>query len=313
MGRDLETDALEQLGGKIMTENGIAIRQNKPEMIRLLAAQRQLYSEEKRWKMIWYASVTAIALAATGFLPSTDKFFPQVTAFVVIFALLELVVLPIISRKQVKAADIQELFDCEVLQLEWNEVLVKKPDRNIIDEAVERFNQQPKSEGAYAKLRNWYSNFTPDTPLTQARLICQKINIVWDEDVRHEWQTWLYVGLGAVLLLSFLLGMFRQWSVTTYFSGPFLLLIPLAVSTFKTGWNQGVVRSHLDEMNQQCDRLLQDATHIDADENIIIQRSRQLQDEIYRHRSTNTTVPDFIYERVWKRREGRLAEHATEK
>lgn len=296
-----------------MSVNDIAERQNQLEMIRYLAAQRQLYSEEKRCKMIWYMAATAIALLATGFLPATDKFLPQVTAFVVIFAVLELVVLPFIGSKRIKAAGIQELFDCEVLNMKWNEVLVERPDSRLIDGAIDRFNRQPKRDEAYAKLRNWYSGFTPDTPLTQARLISQKMNLGWDEEVRREWRTWLYIGLGAVVLLSLLLGVLRQWTVTTYFTGPFLLLIPLAISTLRTARNQDSVRTRLDELNRLCDHLLRDATHIDADETAILQQSRQLQDEIYRHRSTDTTVPDFIYERVRKRREPCLAQRAAEK
>jgi hypothetical protein len=296
-----------------MTANDISVRQNQPEMIRYLAAQRQLYSEEKRWMMIWYALVTAIALAATGFLPATDKFLHPVTVLVVILAGLEFVVLPFIGHKQVVAAGIQELFDCEVLQLEWNEVLVDKPDPYQIDGAVDRFNRRPKCEEAYGKLSDWYLGFTPDTPLMQARLICQKMNLVWDQDVRREWKMWLYVGLGAVVILSVLLGAFFQWTVTTYATGPFLLLIPLALSALKAALKQNSVHIRLDQLNRQCEYLLRDATHIDADETAIHQQSRQLQDEIYRHRITDTTVPDFIYEQVRKRRELHLAERATEK
>lgn len=294
-----------------MTANDIDVRQNQPDMIRYLAAQRQLYSEEKRCKMIWYVAVAAIALAATGLLPATGKFLLPVTALVFILAGLEIVVLPLIGHKRVDAAGIQELFDCEVLQMERNKMLADGPNTYLIDGAVDRFNRRPNREEAYAKLSDWYSGFTPDTPLTQARLICQKMNLGWDEDVRHEWKTWLYVMSGTVVILSVLLGLFFQWTVATYFTGPFVLLIPLVLIALKAAHDQDSVRRHLGELNQRCEYLLRDATHIDVDETAITQQSRQLQDEIYRHRSTDTTVPDFIYERVRKRRELRLAEHAA--
>jgi len=289
-----------------MTENDIAVRQNQPDMIRYLAAQRQLYSEEKQWKMTWYAVVTAIALMATGFLPATDKFLPQLTAIMAAVAIVELVVLPFIGKKRIIAAGIQELFDCELLHLEWNEMLVERPDPHQVDGAVDRFNRQPNQGEAYDKLKDWYSGFTAEIPFTQARLICQKINLWWDEEVRSEWQKFLYVGSGIVIIISFLLGLFRQWPVTTYFTGPFLLLVPVILMAFKTAWSQNSVRKHLDDLNRKCDYLLRDAKHIDADEALILQQSRQLQDEIYRHRSTDTTVPDLIYERVRKRKEQHL-------
>lgn len=296
-----------------MTGNDIATHQNQPDMIRCLAAQRQLYSEEKRWKMIWYGVATVVALAATGLLPATNNFLPQVTALTIIFAVLELVVLPLISRQRTKAASIQELFDCDLLHLGWNEVLVNKPEQHEIDEAVDRFNKQPKREEAYAKLKDWYGGVTTDTPLSQARVICQKMNLGWDEDVRREWQMWLYVGLSAAGLLSLLLGLFRQWPITAYFTGPFLLLIPLALGALKSAWDQNTVRRRLEELNRQCDQLLREVTHVDTDATAILQQSRQLQDEIYRHRSTDATVPDFIYERVRRRRERHLAERTAEK
>lgn len=270
--------------------------------------------------MIWYAvvivialavaGVTAIALATIGFLPVTD---PQIAALAfIIFLVLELGMLLFIGHKRVEAASIQELFDCEVLQLEWNKMLVDKPDKHQISGAVYRFNQrfnqrlecEKEKKKAYADLNNWYSDsdLTPDTPLTQARLICQMTNLDWDEDEHHEWQIWLYVGLVAVLILGLLLGVFRQWSVTTYFTGPFLLLIPLAVSAFKATLNQNLTRKRLDKLKLRCDRLLEEAKSVTAIETTITLQTRQLQDEIYRHRITDTPVPDFIHEQVKKRR-----------
>jgi len=49
-----------------MTLSGIAERQNLHENLRLLAAQRQLYNEDKQWTHIWYFVTAGVAILGTG-------------------------------------------------------------------------------------------------------------------------------------------------------------------------------------------------------------------------------------------------------
>jgi len=289
-----------------VTGNDIAIRQNEPEILRCLAAQRQIYDEEKRCKVGVYLLMAACSLAimaviGLGFWPVTD---PQITLLALILTFLELAMLYFIGHKRVEAARIQERIDFELLQLKWNDMLVDRPDNILIDRAVDRFNKKPNHKEAEADLRNWYSrDFTPDTPLIEARLRCQKSNLYWDKDIRNEWRKVLIIGLAAGVVFSLLLGVYLHWTIIDYFTGPFLLIIPLVVIVFKEILEQGMAHKRIDELERKADYLLQETKHTDIDEADIIEKSRQLQDEIYNHRKMDSTIPNCIYDRVRKRLE----------
>jgi hypothetical protein len=282
------------------------VRQNQPDMIRYLAAQRQLYDEEKRCKVGVYvlmavSSLSIMAVVGLGFWPVTD---PQIALLAFILAIMELGILHVIGHKRDDAARIQELFDCELLQLEWNDILVDRPDSLLIQGAVDRFNKKPNHREAEAKLRDWYSrDFAPDTSLVQARLSCQKSNLYWDKDIRNEWKTVLIISLALVVVLTLILSEFLHWTIIDYFKGPFLLIVPLVVIVFKEILDQGLAYKRIDELERKADYLLQEIKHTDIDEADIIEKSRQLQDEIYNHRKMDSTIPNFIYDRVRKRRE----------
>jgi len=196
--------------------NDIAVRQNQPDMIRCLAAQRQLYDEEKRCKVGVYvlmavSSLLIMAVVVLGFWPATD---PQIALLAFILAVVEMGILHYIGHKRNDAASIQELIDCELLHLKWNDILVNKPDSLTIQRAVDRFNKKSNHRDAESKLKDWYSrDFTPDTPLVKARLSCQKSNLYWDKDIRNEWRTILIISLALVVIL----GLFEWISPMDYY------------------------------------------------------------------------------------------------
>lgn len=298
-----------------MAGNDIAERQNQPKMLDLLAAQRQIYDEEKRCKVGVYllmvvSSLAIIAVIGFGLWPLTD---PEIYILAIIVTIIELVVIHFIGHKRDDAASIQELIDCELLQLEWNDMLVDRPDSLMIDRAVERFKKRPNHEEAEAKLRKWYNrdfipDFTPDMPLIQARLKCQKSNLWWDKDIRSEWIKVLVAGFAVGVFLSLLLGGYLRWTLIDYFTGPFVLLIPLGIIVLKEILDESKTHKRIDELDRKADYLLQETKHTDIDEADIIEKSRQLQDGIYNHRKTDSTIPNFIYDWVKKRKESNRAE-----
>lgn len=294
-----------------MTGNDIAIRQNEPKMLDLLAAQRQIYSEEKHKKIVLYISIALISLAIIGltelgWLPFTD---PQITFVIFFLTIIEFSISEFFESIRIEAASIQECIDCELLQLKWNDVLVDKPDSQLIQKAVHRFNAKPGSTKAYNSLRNWYSSdFTPDTPFIQARLICQMSNLRWEKDIRDEWRMFLYIGLGLVAIFAVMMDAFAHWAIIDYFTGPLLFLSMFAIIAIKTLHDQDSVHKRLDRLYRKAECLLQDVEHFDVDAMVILDKSRQLQNEIFNERIRNSAVPDYIYRRVYGRREPNHAE-----
>lgn len=121
-------------------------RQNAPENIRKLQAQRQTYSDIKYW-MIWIVMIGVILPILISFLTYAlnNEFFSKLLRFekrdisylsasVGISSTLFVGMLSdFLKRKKEDAAKIQELFDTSVFDLPWDSMSVgDKPDTGMI-------------------------------------------------------------------------------------------------------------------------------------------------------------------------------------
>ena len=282
-----------------MTPNGISERQNEQKNLHLLAAQRQLYTEEKQRIYLWYACATIIALLVTGALNAFSRYTALITLFAAIVAMGEIFLLPVIRKRRALAAGIQELFDCEVLQLLWNRALAQPPDPHEIDWAVERFKRRKNQTAEWDSLRNWYgySPLIKTAALPQARLECQQENLYWDAGLRRFWRGLLWGGLVILLVILLIIGVNAQWSVTQYFNGPMLLFIPIVFGVLKTSVDHHRVMGRLAYLSDVLERLRVDAQKAPGvtKEDAILFPTRELQTEIYRHRCDDSPVPDEVY------------------
>jgi len=285
-----------------MTPSGISERQNELKNLRLLAAQRQLYTEVKHQTYLWYASATIIALLVTGALNAFSRYAALITLFAAIVAMGEIFLLPVIKRRCTLAAGIQELFDCEVLQLPWNRALAQPPDSHEIDWAVERFKRRKNQTKEWDRLRNWYcySPLIKTAALPQARLECQQENLYWDAGQRRLWRGLLLGGLVILLVILLIIGVKAHWSVTQYFSGPLLLIIPIAFGVLKTSVDHHRVMRRLDYLSSVLEQLREDAQKAPmvTKEDAMLIPTREMQTEIFHHRCDDNPVPDNVYWRL---------------
>jgi hypothetical protein len=284
--------------------SGIAERQNAPENLRLLAAQRQLYSDEKKRTGIWYALylIVAVFFLATSTLSFLKPFESLLAFVIVVVTLAELTLLPLLRRPRIIAAAIQEQFDCNVLDLEWNDFLSDKPDSKTIDYAVERFNKRKNPESEWKELEKWYRDPTIYTePIHVARIACIKENVDWDTGLRREWLHWV-VGIVSVFVILFIgIGVLLDWLMKQYFSGYFILLIPPfeAIRDHVTRHLEAIKR--LDRLSGVVKELNRDALREMADVAAITQRTRYLQTEICHHRMEDVSVLDLFYKKRKKK------------
>ncbi len=287
-----------------MTPSGIAERQNTDENLRLLAAQRQLYSEEKIGTRNWYTLSLSIAVLflATSALPSLKPLEALLAFVILVVTLTELFVLPQLRQPRIIAATIQEQFDCNVLGLEWNDALADVPDSTTIEEAVGRFNKRKNPKREWKRLEDWYENpAIHKAPIQIARIACLKENIRWDSGQRQEWVNWVKIITALVVILYLGVGLLLDWHLKQYFSGYLLLLLPPMVAI-----RDHIVRHHesikrLDRLNKVIEDLRLDALNKTADSEEITRRTRYLQTEIFHHRREDVPVIDCFYNRYGKK------------
>lgn len=287
-----------------MTPSGISERQNEPKNLHLLAAQRQLYRDEKKYTGFWYLGSVVIAMLAVAASVSvfTKPHEPLIVLFWFLFAVGEFALLPNLRKPRIEAAIIQEKFDCDVLDLEWNDALAKEPDSKIIERAVERFNSKKNRDREWKRLENWYeSPAIKDEPIHIARIACIKENIRWDSGQRREWASWIkWITIGILILLA-VAGIQYNLLLKQYFSGLFLLIIPLLIAVYGHFSRHTEAAKRLDHLEGVLKDLYRDAIRQNADIEEITRRTRYLQTEICHHRMEDEPVLDWFYNKLGKK------------
>jgi hypothetical protein len=153
--------------------NTISQKENERTQLDRLAAQRQLYSQAKRvfgWQLILSIPCVIIWSFAMSAWPVLR---PYAALWGIIIALLGLSVL---DRYQTslreKGAKIQELFDCDVLDLAWSELKTgQRPDAELVAEQSSLYRRRDPD---YKALRDWYAPVVGVLPIHLARLVCQR-------------------------------------------------------------------------------------------------------------------------------------------
>lgn len=144
-----------------MDNIGAAIieRENRQVNIERLAAQRQMYSLGKKYfslQIVLNVIITVLLLIAGLLISqfSTIKI-DWIRAFYAFVVLLidNLVIVNLINQLRQKASSIQELFDCDVLALEWNKTLVG--DKPLNEDINKYYNKYLKKFQDLNNLKNW--------------------------------------------------------------------------------------------------------------------------------------------------------------
>lgn len=274
--------------------------QNKDEFLRYLAAQRQLYTEDK-W--VGYGSLIMVAIATT-FGTLVQFFWSQAAAYanlaVLVVAIIG-VLMPMFSQSRTHAANVQERFDCRLLQLDWNEALAEQPEETIITQAVAHFQGSRDWQEASSSLRDWYENpYIATEPLEKARIACQVENIGYSHRQRR-WWAWISVASVVVLFLLLLfVGMSATWTITQLFLGPVPLFAPLIIGVTQNAVQHFEAAAKLDRLSRVAQMLWHDAQGGYIDEMVLAQRVRSLQNEIYHLRRDYLPVPDWWYKLLRK-------------
>lgn len=292
--------------------NNILERQNEEKFLRRLAAQRQLYDEEKRWINVWLLTTTLVAVIGSGALAVLHNLAYYLALVTGLVAVTELVMLWIIRQRGTHAARIQELFDTELLDIPWNDMLARKPEGSVIEAAAERFNART-TPAERDLLKNWYSNRIAPMPLHQARVACQMENIQWDMEQRKEYARWVGGGLFALACILVLISIATDMRAQVFFAGPFVLCLPLFIMGIKHLIDHIKAIARMGELKQLVDTLWNDAQEPGANLEKMQQQSRNLQTEIFHHRADSLPVFSWFYDRIREKYDRKMKAELSDK
>jgi hypothetical protein len=265
--------------------------QNSEESLRLLAAQRQIYTEAKRLN----ALLSVLALLTAVVIPLVLVFFPQVDKFWGLAGLgiffLTRYLKSLEKNKRETASRIQEQFDIQLFGIPWNKSLAGSavPPETIVAADV-RF------KGNRERLKDWYGSASLDLPGNITTLLCQRENFVWEYRQRQLFTQWLGVLFIGILAGGLALGLWNQALLLDFlleYLSPLLPLLGLAggawLSHKKTEENLRQKAADISET------LLQGALGITTE------KLRDYQDAVLKNRQTGPMVPNWFFRTVGKK------------
>ncbi len=280
-------------------------RQNSKKALRLLKAQRQLYSEAKlwwRWDFILTVVITSIISILRVALPSIDLSIVAGTWAILITVLSICWISPTFRRKQGEAAAIQEEIDCEFLQIPSSALTKKVPTDKIVDLAS-KYDRLKKPEG---DLRDWYPQELGKLPDEIVTAAGQRINSRWDERLRTRYTAFLVVLLVAFALVILGIGVLLDKTIPAILLSTLLPLLPGLVFLIK----------QLRENSATVQRLAELAGHSQKRLDLLMAgetppcSSRDVQNEILQHRRSVALIPDWFFQRFRENEEQSMRAYA---
>lgn len=268
--------------------------QLEPTQLNCLAAQRQLYSNAK------VIHAVQMALGTLG---------PPILAVLVAFCSLQPVLAAscaiIVTCLNVlwlnrwqknlkqKASNIQELFDCDVLELPRRK-LTGGSSTEMTELVGEYSSKYSRKYPNYCELKNWYPTETGKLPLYLARVICQRANCRWDSDLRRCYANGIIAVLGFLTVATFCFGLVGDLTLRKFILAVAAPLMPAFLLGIQQYREQIECATRLDSLRIHAEGLWDKAVE-NAGPVELTAESRELQDAIHDYRRTCPFISDWLY------------------
>lgn len=277
-------------------------RENLEKNIERLAAQKEMYFQAKRLFFLQFivtvlitVLLTVAGLVLAYFGNAMDWNWVR-GAYGILAAVLDVFLLNhFISQLRQRAASIQELFDCDVLDLEWNKVCVgEKPSPEDIKKYADKHLKRVKS---YDKLKTWYAQSIDQVDGPAAKVICQRSNFSYDSSIRRSFQYWVAGISITTIVISLVMSLVLNASTRSLVAISFLPVLPMLTFLGKLIKEHNTSGKNLESLRSNISSLWTDvlgATARDVETTL-----RRVQDKIFLNRKSSPLIPEWFYD--WQR------------
>jgi hypothetical protein len=269
--------------------NTINKLQNTNHCIELLAAQRIRYREAKKYRTIRTAGSFGMTIIA----PLVILLFLELKITLGIAGGIWTIVAFLLSARESnmvsEAATIQEEFDTQTFDLEWNNIQTgAKVSNEIIHSSASNYTDKTDLHDWYGDLEGINNNLSI--------LICQRSNLVWDWRLRKQFAWTIIIALLLLFGLGLGLSLYLKHSLQTYLIG---ILLPSA-SALILGVKE--VKEHFDSVKSKegLEKKINSIWEKSMTTLISPTKSelRQVQDKIYQLRTNTALIPDWWYNKL---------------
>lgn len=289
--------------------NNIIVRQNQEPFLKLLRARQQTYLIAKRWMNAQL--VLTLVIPTIGALLIWN--WPSLRATVAFVSLAIVFVDAVFVDRQYRqvlkrAAKIVEEFDCELLEMSWDQFTVgDKIDREEIHAAATAYQKHTDD----SKLIDWYPKAVERAPMHFGRLVCQRANLRYDSQLRTYYGRAvlgvMLLVLGLLIVIGFAQDLhFQEWA---------LMLVPAAPVL---GWGireyyrQTDTADSLRALKKEVEKLWEEIVNKNADAEICLRKSRLFQSGIFLRRANSPLTMPFLYNIMRNRLEEQMNAGAEE-
>lgn len=276
--------------------NAIASEQDKPEMIALLRARDRVYRHAKLWQgtYVWVTVVLGVA----GVVVSSE-WKPFFGLAGILALLLDVAFLDQHLKDLCKlGARLGEDFDIGVLQLPRNTFVT---DKEVPPEVVHEYSCTLLPPERERQLRGWYEPCVAQVPPAAGRLICQRLNVSYDEGLRTRYARWL-LAAAIVFVVGLLFGALALGMAWADVVSAFGAALPALNWALRERNKNLEVAGQLAKLQGELERLWWRVL-AGAGNHELEAASRQLQDAIFRQRASTTLIFGWVYQRLRTARE----------
>jgi hypothetical protein len=273
--------------------NNIGIKQNEQKQLERLAAQRELYAAGKKIYVFQILTTVLIPIILSVIAVKFKDIEHKAACYGLFAILFDSIILErAIKRRKEKAAKIQELFDCDVLSLQASPF--KIIDDVAVEEVLKHYRAHSKIASNIEKIKDWYPKKIQNLPLHIARLICQRENCWWDSNLRKRYVKMLDYLAITILIVMVCFGVMNNLIfVDLVLIG--VALLPFFQFTIKQRNEHNDAVKRLDELRKNAEDLWKIGLDQSESEDLITEKSRRLQDEVFEHRSKSPLILDVFY------------------
>ncbi|WP_338431284.1 S-4TM family putative pore-forming effector [Synechococcus elongatus] len=277
--------------------HNIPQEQNTQRRLELLAAQRQLYSDAKNLQMV--SVIISVPVVITWSI--LVALFPLLAVYSALWGIiatfLELLFFSRLQKTtQEKAAKIQQIFDCEVLQFNWASLNcgVRVEPETIIDAS----NRYKRKNPNFSKLQDWYPVSVGQLPIHQARIICQRSNVWWDAQLRRRYSKWILFILFSLAVIVLLIGLIGGLTLEKFLLAVLAPLTPAFVFGLRQYMEHNEAAVRVDRLRENAEALVQEVASRRFTPQDLERESYSLQTQIYDNRRCSPLILDWLYSRL---------------
>lgn len=270
-------------------------RQNNELNLKRLAAQRQLYSGAKELMHIQFviSGLAIIIFAAIGNIISKDYavYITMLAIFCVLFN--ELFLTKRIDEIKIKAAYIQEEFDCEVLEITHN--YIKSSHWSTMECIQENNKKYLAKHNNYDLLRDWYPGIDK-AEQRYGKIICQSTNCWWNQNLRKKYSNFLISGTVTIFIILLIISVVKGITLSGFIMSVISPILPGADLVYKINRENKKAIQNLNHLKSKIDDIIVilKCKEIYTDEQLK-NDVRVLQDMIFDNRAISPLIPDKFY------------------